>query len=72
MPSLLMLLMPGAQQPPPPPQQHLPGFLRIGINWRQVFNDFDRYIIEPCDTLVTRDEYGLTVEGVRASMTCYL
>jgi hypothetical protein len=54
----------------PPPLPQLPGFLRIGINWRQVCNDFDRSIIEPCDTLVTRDGYGLTAEGVRV-LACF-
>ncbi|MCD6036196.1 MAG: hypothetical protein K0S67_80 [Nitrososphaeraceae archaeon] len=74
-PEYISLTVPGIRGnnnnilPPPPPPQ-LPGFLRIGINWRQICNDFDRSIIEPCDTLVTRDGYGLTAEGVRV-LACF-
>lgn len=71
-PEYISIAVPATQQqlPPPPPSQQLPGFLRIGINWRQVCNDFDRSIIEPCGTLVTPDGYGLTAEGVRV-LACF-
>jgi hypothetical protein len=73
-PEYISLTVPGTRGnnnnvlPPLPPQ--LPGFLRIGINWRQVCNDYDTYIIEPCGTLVTPDGYGLTAEGVRV-LACF-
>jgi hypothetical protein len=48
----------------------LDGFLRIGPNWREVCNDYDSLIIEPCGTLVTRDGYALTREGLRV-LSCF-
>jgi hypothetical protein len=73
-PEYISITVPGTQQLPapplPPPSQQLPGFLRIGINWRQVCNDYDIYIIEPCRTLVTPDGYGLTTEGLRV-LACF-
>jgi hypothetical protein len=71
-PEYVSLTVPGTQQQlpaPPPPSQQLPGFLR-GPNWRQICNDYDMYIIEPCGTLVTPDGYGLTTEGLRV-LACF-
>ena len=60
-------------QPQPPqlqPPSQLDGFLRVGPNWRQICNDYDSLIIESCSTLVTRDGYALTSEGVRV-LSCF-
>jgi hypothetical protein len=60
-------------QPQPPqlqPLSQLDSFLRLGPNWRQICNDYDRLIIEPCGMLVTRDGYALTSEGVRV-LACF-
>jgi hypothetical protein len=59
--------LPKLQPLPPqlqPPSQQLPGYLRVGIYWWKVCNDFDSLIRESCDTLVTRDGYALTFEGL--------
>jgi hypothetical protein len=70
-PEYISLTVPGAQQPLPPlsPPLQLPGFLR-GHDWRKTCNDYDIYIIEPCDTLVTPDGYALTTEGLRV-LACF-
>jgi hypothetical protein len=65
--------LPKLQPLPPqlqPPSQQLPGFLRVGIYWLKVCNDYDRYIIEPCGRLVTPDGYALTSEGLRV-LACF-
>jgi hypothetical protein len=46
-----------------PPSQ-LDGFLHVGHNWRNICNDYDSLIIEPCGMLVTRDGYALTSKGM--------
>jgi len=35
-----------------------------GPDWRQICNDYDNLITEPCGTLVTPDGYALTSEGL--------
>jgi hypothetical protein len=37
-----------------------------GWNWRQICNDVDRFISEPCGELVTSDGNALTAEGKAA------
>ena len=53
-----------------PPSQQLPGFLRVGIYWWKVCNDYDSFIREPCGTLVTPDGYALTRRGLFV-FTCF-
>jgi hypothetical protein len=37
-----------------------------GVNWRKLCSDFDSFISEPCDVLVTPDGRALTEEGKTA------
>ena len=65
--------LPKLQPLPPqlqPPSQQLPGFLRVGIYWWKVCNDYDSFIREPCGTLVTPDGYALTSRGLFV-FTCF-
>ena len=63
-PPQLPKLQPLPPQLQQPPSQQLPGFLRVGVYWLKVCNDFDRLIREPCGTLVTPDGYALTSRGL--------
>jgi hypothetical protein len=74
-PEYISLTVPGTRGnnnvlPPQPPSPQLPGFLRIGPNWRQTCNYYDSLIIEPCETLVTPDGYALTAAGLRV-LACF-